>query len=70
MTTLRLDRKLYPKAAVKATVEAFSGLAAIEVASDDRYHVVTMSDVDPEVADVIDKEFANFALAETIEGRR
>lgn len=70
MTTLRLDRKLYPKAALKATVSAFSDLATIEVTADDRYHVITMTEIDPEVADVIDREFANFALAEAVESRR
>lgn len=69
MTTLRLDRKLYTKSAVNATVEAFSELARITLTTDDRYHVIEMADPDPEVADVIDKEFANFALAETVEGR-
>lgn len=68
--TLRLDRKLYTKAAVTATVEAFAGLARIQVTADDRYHVVELLEPDPDVAETIDKEFANFALAETIEGRR
>lgn len=67
--TLRLHRKLYPKSAVDAATAAFEHLATIRIVRDADWYAVEFVEPDPDVQDVIASEFANFALAETIEQR-
>lgn len=67
--TLRLRRSLYTRAALNATTEAYGELATITVRTDGDYYSVDFASIDPDVESVLTREFANFALAETIEGR-
>lgn len=67
---VRLHRRLYTRAAIDAAVAAFAHLCDASVRVEGDYRVVELRNVDPDVADVIDGEFANFVLAETIERRR
>ena len=67
--TLQLHRKLYKAAALDIATEAFAELATISVARDDRYFLVSFTQVDPDVEEVLAQEFANYVLAETVESR-
>ncbi len=67
---VRLHKRLYRRAAIDAAVEAFSELCKATVRRDEPYWVVELREVDPDVADVIGPELANWALQETIERRR
>ncbi len=69
MKTLSLHKRLYSRASVQAAADAFVELATIELKSENTHLNVTFSDIDPDVEDVLVQEFANFALAEVIEGR-
>ena len=69
MKTLSLHKRLYPRAAVQAAIDAFEELAVIRVTSEKTHLQVTFTQVDPDVDDVVVQEFANFALAEAIESR-
>ena len=68
--SLNLHKRLYPRAAVTAAVEAYGDFALIQVQNAHPYTTVVFDEVDPDVDDVIIREFANFALAEAIEMRR
>lgn len=70
MSVLHLSRKLYTRRAINETVEAFGELANIALTVDGAYYRVAFDEVDPDVAPVIDREFANYALAATIDGNR
>jgi hypothetical protein len=70
MRELLLDRKLYSKSAVDLTVEAFAELARITLTQAGDHLRVTFEEIDPDVEAVIDREFANYALQETVERRR
>ena len=63
---------LYSVEAVRATAEAFSGLATIRVDVPESGAVATVvfDDVREDVADAIVDEFCNHALAGTVERRR
>ena len=63
---LLFARSLYLPAAVSAAAEAFVELATIAVQVLDSDIEVTITDPDPDVADVIADELANYALSETI----
>jgi hypothetical protein len=66
MADIRFSRSLYLPEAIDAAAEAYAGLATIEVVRGGDGIEVKFSDVDPDVADVIEDAFANHALAETI----
>ncbi len=59
-------RSLYSPEAVRAAAEAFSQLAKLEVTVSDDEIRLAVSEPDPDVADVLEDELANFALAETV----
>ena len=67
--TLRLHRRVYRGASIRVAKDAFAELATITLSRDGDYTVVGFKDVDPDVSDVIVQEFANYALAESIEAR-
>jgi len=66
---LALDRKLYSREALEATVEVFSPFARITMARDSEAWRFRFDEIDPEFKDVITDEFANYALGLTAEGR-
>lgn len=66
---LRLHRRIYRGESIRIARDAFIELASIGLTRDGNYTVVEFSEVDPDVSDVICEEFANFALAESIEAR-
>jgi hypothetical protein len=59
-------RSLYSPEAVRAAAEAFAELAKIEVTVAEDEIQLAVSEPDPDVADVLEDELANFALAETV----
>jgi hypothetical protein len=67
---LQLHRKLYTATSVRVAKKAFAELATIEVSRDVNHFTLTFREMAPDVADVLTREFANYALAETIESRR
>jgi len=67
---LRLHRKLYGARAVGVAMEAFSELATIALEREEAHFRLTFTDIAPDFTDVLAREFANYALAETIESRR
>ncbi len=67
MLELLLEKKLYPKTAVKAAKAAFDHLAVITLGEKRGYHVVSFDKVDPDVLDMIKEEFANYALYATVQ---
>ena len=68
--TLQFHRRLYTATAVHAAIEAYAELARIRLERADAYFVVSFDAIEDEVRDVLLGEFANYALAETIEARR
>jgi hypothetical protein len=67
--TLRLHAKLYARPAIDAATEAYEALCKVAVRKDGAYYALEFSDIDPDVAEVLAAEFANYALQETIERR-
>lgn len=62
---LTLHRSLYSTDAVRAAAAAFGALATVTVLDRDHELLVTFSDVDPDVQEVLLDAFANHALFET-----
>jgi len=67
--TLVLDSRLYKASAVREAAGSFAELARFEIKPSRGSISVAVEDIDPEVADVLEDEFLNFALAATIESR-
>ena len=70
MPTVRLDRKLYPRAALDEAAKAFAHLARVEISVDGIHHRVRFLEVEPDAAGRIADEFANFALVRAVERAR
>lgn len=68
--TCRLHRKLYRRSAVDAAIQAYGELCTPTLRIDGEHYEIVLTDPDPELAPILASEFANYALAETIEGRR
>ena len=64
--TLDFSRSLYLPEAVQAAADAFAELASLTVSPHEGGVLVSISDPDPELADVLADELANHALHETI----
>lgn len=60
------SRSLYAPEAVEASAQAFAHLAKLQVTIHDDAVELTMSEPDPELADVLLDEIANHVLAGTI----
>ncbi|HRY52937.1 MAG TPA: HxsD-like protein [Candidatus Portnoybacteria bacterium] len=58
------DKKLYKLEAIRSAIGAFAGLADFVLKSNQRGIAVKISNIDPEAADIIDGEFANYVLAQ------
>ena len=69
---ITFDTGLYELGAVRATAEAFAGLASISLHEDAAAKTVTVrfDEVREDVRDAIHDEFCNHALAGTVERRR
>ena len=67
--SIRLHRKLYTHPSVEAAKTAYKDLAVISIETEGEYYVLTFEEIDPDVEEMILAEFANYALAETIEER-
>jgi len=61
--TLKLDADVYSAAVIERAREAFSHLAAIDVRKDGRHRTIRFSNMDPDVAERLADEFANYALS-------
>lgn len=60
---LRLDADVYSSAVVDRARQAFAHLASIEVRREGRRQTIRFSRMDPEAADRLVDEFANYALS-------
>ena len=67
---LLFSRSLYAVEAVEASAAAFGHLAKLEVRRHENETELVVSEPDPEVAEVILDEIANYALHATITQRR
>lgn len=65
-STLEFSRSLYSPEAIQAAADAFADLAKLDVSAGDNEIRVSVSDVDPDVRDVLEDELCNYALHETI----
>jgi hypothetical protein len=63
---IAFSRSLYSVEAVEAAVKTFEHLAKLELRIDGDAIALTMTDPDPDVADVLLDELANHALAGTV----
>lgn len=70
MPILRLDKRLYPRAALRDAAHAFGELAQIEIGTEGSEHRIRFSAVAAGAADRLADEFANFALARAVERSR
>jgi hypothetical protein len=61
--TLLLDATIYRKPVLVQAAEAFAALARIEVRKEGRHQVVSFFEPDPETADRLVDEYANYALS-------
>lgn len=68
MISITFDKKFYKADAVRKTVEEYRGSEAAEFEMEEApdFIRVAISDIDPEVQDVIREEFCNYALSQTI----
>ncbi len=67
--TLVFARSLYAPEAVNEAAKAFEHLARLEVNAREDDIELSISDPDPDVADVLLDEIANHVLALTVRGR-
>jgi hypothetical protein len=67
---LVLSRSLYLPEAVEAAVQAYAELATFEVDLEGADIAIAISDIDPDVEDVLVDEFCNHVLGETISRTR
>ncbi len=63
------SRSLYSPEALREAVKAFEHLGKFELTLGDDEMALTLSDPDPEVADVLLDELGNYALARTVQNR-
>lgn len=69
MAELRLHKSLYAEPAVRATVAAFARLARLELRDLGPEWAVDIQDPHPRLADRLEDELANYALAATVQAR-
>jgi hypothetical protein len=67
--SLRLHRKLYTRAAIDAAIAAYTEICKVSVRHEGDYYQVDLTDIDPDVEDVVAAELANYTLAEVVERR-
>ena len=67
--TLALHRSIYPARAVNEAVEAFAGLATVQVTQRGDYHRVRLTPLDDTPPDRLANEFANYALSRAARNR-
>ncbi len=67
---LKLHKKLYSKAGVQAALAAFSHLGEGRLEKDETHYRILFETVDPSTRDVLLDEFGNFALYQTIVGKK
>lgn len=66
--TVHFSKDIYPRGAVSQAIDAYSELGTFEMTEDDGSLVVTITNLDPEVSNLVD-EFCNYALHETVAQR-
>jgi len=67
---LRRHRRLYSRAGIDAAISAFGEICSVSVRSDGDHYLLDITDIDPDVKEVIVPELANYTLAEVVERRR
>lgn len=68
--TLRFHKRIYSAVAVRAAVEAFEGIAKVDVAEDGDYITASVETEGPESDREVAREFDNYVLGETISAKR
>jgi|GEM_PF-3558841 len=67
---LNLNKKIYTKAGIKSTIEAFGEVCNVEMDTKGEYYHLSFHDVDESVKDSLIDEFANYALYGTLAGKK
>ncbi len=67
---LKFDVRFYPAGAVQAAVRAYDGLAQFDVREEDGQTLVTVSEPRADLADVLEDEFTNHVLFESVRAVR
>ena len=60
---IRFNKKIYPDKAVLSSMEAFKHLARFQVKQEGDYIIVTLSQINPAVKNIVKEEFSNYVLA-------
>jgi len=59
---IRFNKSLYSRAALESAIVDYQGLAVFVLREDENYFVVNLQDIDNEVVERIEDEFANYVL--------
>ena len=70
MQSVRLHCELYSAEAIERSMTVFAGVATLELRQDMPYFEVVLNSQDPDAEPGIAGEFANYALALTVEEKR
>lgn len=61
---INLNKNIYPLSAIKSSIQAYKKLAKFYLLEKDNYYVLTLSDIDEQVKQVIKDEFCNYILSQ------
>jgi len=67
---IKFNNKIYPEKAVLLSIEAFKHLAHFQIKQKDDYFIVTLTQINPAVKNIIKEEFSNYVLAKTKQIKR
>lgn len=59
---IRFNKNLYKRDALEGAIADYKGLALFDLREDENYFVVNLHDIDNEVVEKIEDEFANYVL--------
>jgi len=61
---IKFNKKLYPESAIKLAIEAYAALAEFALVPDEKYFLVSLKNIDPEIESIIIDEFSNYVLSQ------
>lgn len=62
MDVLRLNKKIYKQAVLDKAIQQYQGVAHVSYKILPEYFEITFSQVEPEVGEIVQDEFANYVL--------
>ncbi len=60
---IKFNKNLYNRQAIERAIADYQGLAVFALTEDEQYFQVALCEIDNEVGDKIEDEFANYVLA-------